>query len=335
VTGAGGSGATDPGGLTLRGAGVSRTLAEELLDRVLPAVRGTDVDRIVLDVPPFAAAVRVGDLALVATTDGVGTKRALMRHRMSDLGQDLVAINVNDVAALGVAPLLFLDYVSCGRLGLDWATDLLTGMAAACRTTGCVLLGGETAEHPGIQGPEELDLAGFAVGVAPPDRLVTGRRCEPGDVVVGLASAGPHASGFSLIRHAYAQAGRPVPEAFLAPTPLYCTAVADACARFDVHALANICDGGLTENVVRGMPEHLGVRIWPDAWPRPTWVTALLELGCVESELRASVNVGIGYVIVIGPGEAEALIAAVGARGMPGRRIGEVVPAQADRVRYG
>jgi phosphoribosylformylglycinamidine cyclo-ligase len=326
--------AGDAAALTLRGAGVSRTLAEELVDRILPAVRGTDPDRIVLDVPPFAAAVRVGDLALVATTDGVGTKRALMRHRMAELGQDLVATNVNDVAALGVAPLLFLDYLSCGRLGLDWATELLTGMAAACRRAGCVLLGGETAEHPGIQGEDELDLAGFAVGVAPPARLVTGRRCEPGDAVVGIASAGPHASGFSLIRHAYAQAGRPVPDAVLAPTPIYSSAVTEACARFDVHALANICDGGLTENVVRGLPEHLGVRIRPAAWPRPEWVTALLGLGCAESELRASVNVGIGYVVVVGPAAAGGLLAALARRGLTAWTVGEVVPAGGQRVRY-
>lgn len=325
----------DTAALTLEGAGVSRSRADELLSRVMPLLASTDTEHRVVDAPPFAAAVSIGDRVIVATTDGVGTKRSLMRDRMRDLGRDLVANNVNDVAALGARPLAFLDYLSCGALGLEWAQDLLEGMVTACLDARCILLGGETAEHPGIQSPSEIDLAGFAFGITTRDRLVTGHRCLPGDVLVGIGSAGPHASGFSLIRHAHARAGAVVPDDFLAPTTIYSTAVADLCEEGVVGALANICDGGLTENVVRGLPAHLGVRIDTAGWPVPDWVSRLQDLGCALPELRRSVNMGIGYVVVVRSSDVEGVVRALHGHGLAAWRIGEVTPVEASgRVVY-
>jgi phosphoribosylformylglycinamidine cyclo-ligase len=310
---------------TLAGAGVSRAAAARLLARVEPQIRSTDPTGRVLALPGFCAAIDAGDgLVLAATVDGVGTKRTLMRGRLADLGRDLVAYNVNDLAALGVRPLAFLDYISVGSLDVEAASRLLAGMAAACREARCILLGGETAEHPGAQG-QELDLAGFAVGLAAPGDLIDGSRCRSGDVIVGIASTGPHASGFSLIRHAFAGVGRPVPDVFLAPTPVLSPLIEAVRRVVPVHALAHVCDGGLTENVIRGIPDSLAVVLRPQSWPRPRWVEDLLAVGCQEPELLASVNVGIAFTIVVAPGREAAVLEVVRTAGLDAWVIGEVI----------
>lgn len=315
----------DPGAPTLEAAGVSRRTADRFLRAVAPLLEATDPDSRRLDVASFCEAIDLGGgLALVATTDGVGTKRALMGERLADLGRDLVAYNVNDVATAGVRPLAFLDYLSCGELDPGRAGAIVEGIAAACREAGCVLLGGETAEHPGIQAPGEIDLAGFAIGVGRTDELVTGAAVRAGDAIVGVASSGPHASGFSLIRHLFDRAGRRVPDSFLAPTPVYVGAVTAVMDRCDVRAMANVCDGGLTENLPRALPDPLGARVRPGAWPRPAWVDELAGLGCAEDELRRVVNMGVGYAFVVPPGDAEEAVAAVEGAGHSAWAIGEV-----------
>jgi phosphoribosylformylglycinamidine cyclo-ligase len=317
---------TAPDWPTLVGAGVSRAAAARLLEEVGPCLKSTDPEGRVLPLPGFCAAIEVGEgLVLAATVDGVGSKRALMRDRPADLGRDLVAYNVNDLAAIGVRPLAFLDYLSVGRLDVGFAAPLLDGMAAACRAAGCVLLGGETAEHPGIQGPEEVDLAGFAVGLARREELVDGSRCRAGDVIVAIASAGPHASGFSLVRQAFARAGRSVPAGFLAPTPVLSPLIAAARRAAPVTALAHVCDGGLTENLTRGMPERLGAVIRLGSWPRPGWVEELLAIGCREDHLRATVNVGVAFALAVRPGHEAQVLCAAAAAGHSAWTIGEVV----------
>jgi phosphoribosylformylglycinamidine cyclo-ligase len=325
---------TEPA-LTLAEAGVSRSAAAELIRAVLPLVRGTDPRGTVLPTTDFAGAVRWGDQALVASTDGVGTKRTLMRDRMADLGQDLVAYNVNDVVAVGARPLLFLDYLSVGRIDPGRATELFVGMTRACRAADCVLLGGETAEHPGVQAPDEFDLAGFAVGVAPVGELVSGETAVAGYPVVGIESSGPHASGFSLIRLAHDRAGLPVAESMLRPTPVYVGGVRAVRARCDVHAMAHVCDGGLTENVPRGLPDRLGVVLRPAAWPRPAWVDELRRLGCAEDELRGTVNMGIGFTLVVAPDDVATAVSVLAEHGHRAWVIGEVTEAgPGARLRY-
>jgi phosphoribosylformylglycinamidine cyclo-ligase len=321
---------------TLEAAGVSRRVTDRVLREVAPLLAGTDPNRRMLRVPSFCSAIDVGrGLALVTTADGVGTKRALMSHRPADLGRDLVAYNLNDVVTVGAQPLAFLDYLSFGRLDPELARGILTGVAAACRDAGCVLAGGETAEHPGVQRPGDLDLAGFAVGTCAIDELVVGDATHAGDEIVGVASSGPHASGFSLIRHLFARAARPVPPDMLAPTALYVRAVRAVLAHCSVRAMANVCDGGLTENLPRALPAGLGAAVDPGAWPRPGWVAELAGLGCSESELRRVVNVGIGYAFVVAAGEASRAIDALAACGHRAWLIGEVVAsAGGDRVLY-
>jgi phosphoribosylformylglycinamidine cyclo-ligase len=311
---------------TLAAAGVSRAAAARLLEEVGPCLDSTDPDGRVLRLPGFSAAIEVGEgLVLAATVDGVGSKRTLMRDCPAELGRDLVAYNVNDLAAVGVRPLAFLDYLSADRLDVDFARQLLEGMAAACREAGCVLLGGETAEHPGIQGPGEVDVAGFAVGLARRDELVDGMRCRAGDAIVAIASAGPHASGFSLIRHAFARVGRPVPAGFLAPTPVLSPVIEAATRAAPVTALAHICDGGLTENLTRGMPEWLGAAIRLRSWPCPSWVEELLAVGCREDDLRSTVNVGVAFALAVSPGHEGSVLGVAAAAGHAAWTIGEVV----------
>lgn len=311
--------------LTLEGAGVRRAAAEQLLRSVMPLLQSTDPARRKLDIPDFCAAVRVGDQALAATTDGVGTKRALMGNRMADLGRDLVAYNVNDLAAVGIKPLAFLDYLSWGRLDVERSRELFEGMAAACREAGCILLGGETAEHPGIQAPNQLDLAGFAIGVGEVSSLVTGAAAAVRDPVIGIASTGPHASGFSLIRLAFARAGREVPASMLRPTPVYVSAVRRVQEQCEVRALSHICDGGLLENASRGLPDGLGAEFQWGGWPDPAWVKELRSVGCADDDLRRAVNMGIGFTIVVAPSDERKAIAVLAEEGHEAWTIGHVV----------
>lgn len=321
---------------TLENAGVSRRTADRVLREVAPLLAGTDPGGRMLPVPSFCSAFELGrGVALVLTTDGVGTKRALMTQRPADLGRDLVAYNVNDVVTVGAEPLAVLDYLSFGRLDAALAEGILAGVAAACAETGCVLAGGETAEHPGVQRAGDFDLAAFAVGTCAVDQLITGEAARVGDEIVGVASSGPHASGFSLIRHVFTRAGRPVPADMLAPTALYVHAVRAVLERCAVHAMANICDGGLTENLPRALPAALGAAVDPAAWPRPRWVEELAALGCAEAELRRTVNVGIGYAFVVAAGDASGAIDVLARCGHRAWRIGEVVASvAADRVVY-
>jgi phosphoribosylformylglycinamidine cyclo-ligase len=322
--------------LTLEAAGVSRATAACLLRQIVPLLGSTDPSGCVLSVPDFCCAIDLGDgQALVATTDGVGTKRALMGDRLEDLGRDLVAYNVNDVAALGVQPLALLNYLSFGFLDPSRARALIEGMAAACREAGCVLLGGETAEHPDIQGHDQLDLAAFAVGIATHSELITGTSVAPGDEIIGVTSTGPQASGFSLIRRAFERARQPIPDYFLVPTAVYVPAMHAMRQYCDVHAIANICDGGLTENLARSLPESLRAVINLSAWPRPAWVEELLMLGCQEEELQRVVNMGIGYVFVVPPADAESAQAVLKEAGHDAWRIGRVEIANStEQVTY-
>jgi phosphoribosylformylglycinamidine cyclo-ligase len=326
----------DDAEMNLAGAGVRRGGVDELLATIAPQLRATDPEARTLGLPGFCGAIEVGDGgALLATTDGVGSKRVLMRDRLGDLGRDLVAYNVNDLAAVGAQPLAFLDYLSCGRLDVDAARRLITGMAAACQEARCVLLGGETAEHPGVQADEDFDLAGFAVGLARREDLVDGTAARAGEAVIGIGSSGPHASGFSLIRHAFAASAEEVPEEFLAATPTLNRVIEGVRRRVPVTSLAHICDGGLTENVVRGLPEGLGVVLRAGRLPRPAWVEKLKALGCREDDLRAAVNVGIAFTLTVPPACVGAALASLEAARRSAWTIGEVVPHRSGpRVLY-
>jgi phosphoribosylformylglycinamidine cyclo-ligase len=263
-----------------------------------------------LVLPPMRAPV------ILACTDGVGTKLLLAREAgvLDGLGQDLVAMCVNDLICSGARPIGFLDYLAVGRLDPDEAKILVGSVAAACDQAGCALLGGETAELPGLYQPGHFDLAGFAVGVVEQDRMLGPGRVRDGDLVVGIPSSGVHSNGFSLVRALVAEGALDCDAAtLLTPTRLYVREILDLLdAGVDLHAVAHITGGGLPENLPRALPYGLGARLTAGSWPLPAAIAAIVASGRVgDADLWDTFNMGIG-LCVIAPAEArDAILARV------------------------
>jgi phosphoribosylformylglycinamidine cyclo-ligase len=274
---------------------------------------------------------------LVSGTDGVGTKLklAFAWKRHDTVGIDLVAMSVNDILTLGAEPLFFLDYYACGRLDVKSATAVVKGIAAGCEQAGCALIGGETAEMPGMYPAGEYDLAGFAIGVAEKSRIIDGKSIRPGDVVLGLASNGAHSNGYSLVRKILATRkigpntrldGKPLRDVILAPTRIYVKPVLALLRRVPVKGLAHITGGGLVENVPRMLAPGLCARIAKDSWPVPSLFHWLQQHGNVaEAEMHRVFNCGIGMVLVVAPDDAARAMALLGKAGEQVYRIGEIV----------
>jgi len=244
---------------------------------------------------------------LVSGTDGVGTKLKLAfeLERHDTVGIDLVAMSVNDVLVQGAEPLFFLDYFACGKLDLEVSTQVIKGIAAGCELAGCALIGGETAEMPGMYPAGEYDLAGFCVGVVEKERILDGRSIQPGDAILGLASSGPHSNGFSLIRKILERTRPPSMDALLEPTRIYVQAVLKLLDSVPVKGLAHITGGGLTGNVPRILQDGLRARLRKAAWPRPEIFQWLQRAGNVaEDEMHRVFNCGIGMVVVVDAADA-------------------------------
>lgn len=322
--------------LSYEQAGVSLTAADAVVERLRRAVASTRTPRVLGDLGGFAGLVSAGgyrDPVLVAGTDGVGTKLMLQREsgRLGDAGIDLVAMCVNDVLTCGAEPLLFLDYVAVGRLDPERVAQLVEGVADGCRQAGCALLGGETAELPDMYGADDLDLAGFALGIAERDALVDASRVAAGDAIVGLASSGVHANGFTLVRRLLERAGLApgdAPGDLLAPTRIYAAASAALRGACDVHAMAHITGGGLPGNLPRVLPEGLGARVDEARWEAPAVFAWLAGLGVERDELRRVFNCGVGYAAVVPPDQAAAAIAACEAAGCAAWVVGEIAPGE-------
>jgi phosphoribosylformylglycinamidine cyclo-ligase len=293
---------------------------------------------------PKAAGFR--DPLLVATTDGVGTKLkvAIESGRHDTVGIDLVAMCVNDLVVQGAEPLFFLDYFATGKLDVTAARQIIAGIAAACREVNCALIGGETAEMPGMYAEGDYDLAGFAVGAVERDQVLTGAGVAEGDIILGLASTGLHSNGYSLVRHVVAQAGldyaAPAPfakdlslgEALLVPTRLYVRSCLAAVRAGTVKALAHITGGGLVENIPRVLPDGLAAELDATAWSLPPVFRWLQSQGNIASaELARTFNCGIGMIAVTSPEAADATISALEAAGETVRRIGRITRRGADR----
>ncbi|MDQ3993699.1 MAG: phosphoribosylformylglycinamidine cyclo-ligase [Actinomycetota bacterium] len=294
---------------TYDAAGVSLAAARDVVERVRAAVESTRTSGVVSDLGGFAGLFALdSERLLAASTDGVGTKLVLARGagRLRGAGRDLVAHCVNDVLTTGADPLFFLDYVAAHRLDLAQVAELVEGAAEVCREAGCALLGGETAEMPGVYREEEIDFAGTCVGIVARSELVDGARAGPGDAVVGLPSSGLHANGFSLVRRLIGE-GDFDADLLLAPTRLYVDAVRALRARCDVRALAHVTGGGIAANLARVLPEGVGARIDSGSWERPPVFRWLDEQGVPEEEQRLVFNLGIGYCAVVPAGEAEGL----------------------------
>jgi phosphoribosylformylglycinamidine cyclo-ligase len=281
------------------------------------------------------------DPILVSTTDGVGTKLkiAIALDRHDTIGIDLVAMCVNDLVVQGAEPLFFLDYFATGRLSVEAGRAIVAGIAQGCREAGCALVGGETAEMPGMYAGADYDLAGFAVGAVERDGLIDGSRVAAGDVVLGLASAGLHSNGFSLVRRVvesegldYAgpapfDDGRSLGGALLTPTRIYVRSCLAAARQGSVKALAHITGGGLYENIPRVLPAGLCAEIDAGCWPLPPVFGWLARAGAIpDAEMARTFNCGIGMMLIAAPQDADALAALLAAEGEMVRRIGRILP---------
>jgi phosphoribosylformylglycinamidine cyclo-ligase len=288
-------------------AGVSLAKAEEVVERLRAAVESTRTERVEGPLGAFAGLFALDDERLLAaTTDGVGTKLILSRRagRLFDAGVDLAAHCANDLLTVGAEPLFFLDYVAAAALDLAEVAELVAGAASVCRQAGCALLGGETAELPGIYREGELDFAGTMVGLVRRADLVDGSRCEPGDAVLGLPSSGLHANGFTLVRRVLGDDDFD-PDLLLAPTRLYLDDVRRLRAACDVRALAHVTGGGLPGNLPRVLPADLGASLDPASWERPPVYAWLDARGVAEEEQRRVFNLGVGFCAVVPGADAD------------------------------
>jgi phosphoribosylformylglycinamidine cyclo-ligase len=291
-------------------AGVSLATAEAVVDRLRAAVASTRTPRVVGGFGSFAGLFAIDDRRLLAaSTDSVGSKLVLARRagKLRWCGADIAAHGVNDVLTTGAEPLFFLDYVAASTIDPEQVAELVEGAAEVCRAAGCAILGGETAELPGIYRDEEVDFCGTVVGIVEREALIDGSRAETGDVVVGLPSVGIHANGFSLVRRIVGD-GPVDAELLLPPTRCYLDDVRALRARADVRALAHVTGGGIAGNLARVLPEGVGAVVDARSWERPPVFAWLAEHGVAEDELRRVFNIGIGFCAVlpvgdVGPGD--------------------------------
>ena len=326
-----------------RRAGVDLEAAGRAVTRIRELAKGATRPEVLEGVGGFAGLFRIGEgRYLAAATDGIGTKLdvARMADRLSTVGIDLVAMCADDVACTGAEPIFFLDYLAMGKVAPDDAATIVDGIAEGCRRAGCALLGGETAEHPGVMGEDQLDLAGFCVGVVDEEGLIGPRSVREGDALVGLASTGLHANGYSLVRSAMLAEGPDVLDAvaegfdrlladeLLEPTAIYAPLVVSLARGGLVHAAAHVTGGGLPGNVPRALPDGIGAEIDRGSWP----VTPIFDLvresaSASDEDMFATFNMGIGMVLVVPLDRVEEVLARAGDGGTRGYAIGRVVPA--------
>lgn len=321
-----------------RRAGVDTGAADRLVGRIGPAVTATWGDRVLGGFGGFAAGVRIPDgyrePVLMLSTDGVGTKLELARMlgKYDTVGHDLVAMCADDLAAVGAEPIGFVDYIAVGALDEAREAAIVGGVAAGCALAGCALVGGETAEHPGVMGADQVDLAGTALGVVEADHRLHPGLVRAGDVLIGVDSPNLRSNGFSLVRRILDEVGVdgsidgvPILEVLLEPSVIYSPAAVAASHLDGVHGLVHVTGGGLPGNVPRVLPDGLGASVDPTTWQAPEVFGWLARAGGLAGDdLYGAFNMGIGYVVVATPGAADAAIAAFGDRGHAARVIGRV-----------
>jgi phosphoribosylformylglycinamidine cyclo-ligase len=295
-------------GRTYDAAGVSLAAAEEVVERLRAAVESTRTPGVEGAFGGFAGVFALDERRLLAaSTDSVGSKLVLSRRagRLRDAGKDLAAHCLNDVLTTGAEPLFFLDYVAAHELDLEQVTELVEGAAEVCREAGCAILGGETAELPGVYREEELDFAGTCVGIVERKHLIDGSRCEPGDCVLGLPSSGLHTNGFSLVRELIGEDEFDA-NLLLAPHRLYLNELRELRGLADVKALAHVTGGGILGNLTRVLPDGVGVELDWDSWERPAVYSWLATQGVSEDEQRRVFNLGVGMCAVVPETDANA-----------------------------
>jgi phosphoribosylformylglycinamidine cyclo-ligase len=328
--------------LSYKDAGVDIDAGDALVERIKPLAKKTMREGVLAGIGGFGALFEVPkrykEPVLVSGTDGVGTKLKLaFEWQMHDtVGIDLVAMSVNDVLVQGAEPLFFLDYFACGKLDVDTAAAVIGGIAKGCELSGCALIGGETAEMPGMYPAGEYDLAGFAVGAVEKSKILTGQNVQAGDVVLGLSSSGVHSNGFSLVRKVIERAGantpatldgQPFKQAIMTPTRLYVKSVLAALANHPIKALAHITGGGLLENIPRVLPDGLAAHLRLGSWPRSelfAWLQT--TAGIDDIEMNRTFNNGIGMVVVIDAAHAKACAQTLQDLGESVHTIGVIAP---------
>ena len=349
-------------GLTYRDAGVDIDAGNEVVERIKHLVKRTMRPEVLGGVGLFGGLFdlsgRYREPVLVSGTDGVGTKLILAKQlqRHDSIGQDLVAMCVNDVLVQGAEPLFFLDYFATGKLDVETTVSVVAGIAKGCEIAGCALIGGETAEMPDMYPPGEYDLAGFTVGAVEKSKLIDSSKVRAGDVLIGIASSGPHSNGYSLVRKILQRAGITadnggldldldgvtLADALMEPTRIYVKPVLELLAKHDIHAMAHVTGGALVEKIIRVVPKEFGLEIDTSSWPLPAVFDWLQREGNVaREEMWRTFNCGIGYVLMAAPGAVAAIEADLDGQGLAHWRIGQVTPfeggpaGEGERLRIG
>ena len=331
--------------LDYKSAGVDKEAGYDTVERIKRYAGATHNARVLGQIGAFGAFYDLSGYRhpiLVSGTDGVGTKLklafALDVH--DTIGIDLVAMSVNDILVQGAEPLFFLDYFACGHLDVDVAAAVVAGVATGCEQSGCALLGGETAEMPGMYPDGEYDVAGFAVGVVERSQIIDGSRVQVGDRLLGLASSGPHSNGYSLVRHVLLEQagwslerhidelGRTLGEELLEPTKVYALDVLALIREVQCHAFSHITGGGLANNLARVIPGGMQARLSRSSWTPPAIFTLVQETGGISgADLEATLNMGVGMVVVLPQEQADAALRVLAGRGVTGWVLGEIVTA--------
>ena len=328
--------------LTYKDSGVDITKGNQLIERIKPIAKSTFRSGVLAGLGGFGAMFEIPldkykNPVLISGTDGVGTKLkvAEMLNKHDTIGIDLVAMCVNDLIVQGAEPLFFLDYFATGSLNPDIATSVIEGIGEGCRQSGCSLIGGETAEMPGMYSGEDYDLAGFCVGIAEKSRIIDGSKVSEGDHIVALGSSGPHSNGYSLIRKVLEKSS-PTDEqlnSLIEPTRIYVRSILSLLNTLPVHAISHITGGGLLENIPRVLPEHLAAKLDPASWAQPEIFQWLQDQGNIAtSEMYRVLNCGVGMVVVISRESSNEAINHLNSCGENAWLIGEVVQFDGEQV---
>ncbi len=337
--------------LSYKDAGVNIDAGNEFVKRIAPLVKATRRPEVLSSLGGFGGLFQLSnhykEPVLVSGTDGVGTKLKLaqMLAKHDTIGIDLVAMCVNDILVLGAEPLFFLDYFACGKLDVNTASSVVGGIADGCGLAGCSLIGGETAEMPDMYPAGDYDLAGFCVGVCEKSEIIDGSGIAKDQVILGLDSSGPHSNGYSLIRKVLEVSKADIHQSFsnsnlgdtlLAPTRIYVSAVRELLSQFTVHGMAHITGGGLTENIVRVVPDELSIEVDLSTWTMPEVFNWLQQQGNIsEKEMLRTFNYGIGYVLIVNPDDAAPICQVLEKHAVGARIIGKVVDnSQDQRIFY-
>lgn len=320
--------------MTYKKAGVDIDKADAFVRKIKPLLQRTSRPEVLGKIGGFSGLFqprlqRVKDPVLVSGTDGVGTKLLLAKllDKYSTIGIDLVAMCVNDVVVSGAEPLLFLDYIACGRLDVEILHELMKGIAKGCRMSGCALIGGETAELPGMYAKEQIDLAGFCVGMVSRARIIDGRTCRKGDKVLGLASSGIHSNGFSLVRKVFneRELKGPLGRELLKPTRIYVKPLLQLFKHVNIKGLAHITGGGFFENIPRTLPPQMSVRIQKGSWRIPSVFKKIQAKGRIpDPEMFRTFNMGVGMVMILSPQSVTRALPLLDEMGLKAWIIGEV-----------